>query len=218
MVGDFYDWHIYQQFPHKLIITGEEHSIVDILYILSQNGSLIERFFKTIEVFTDEEIYEFGYKPLSYNLRKNNIEHLITFVEEWWTVANRKIFFSNRKIRTESPYFSDEADSFYRRLPYSLKHNKKLKKAIAKKRLPEFISNRPKRTHQSRQSPNPVFLNNNKHQYNSLVNKYLKDENKKLFKYLSYELVQKYLNNYRKMWALLNLSIWIETKHGGLYG
>jgi hypothetical protein len=79
---------------------------------------------------------------------------------------------------------------------------------IAEKVIPKEIHERQKTYYID--GPNKKFLDEYKIQYNKLINKYLKDRSMRIFSMLDYDIVQKHLNNYRKMWALLNLSIWLQ--------
>ncbi len=75
--------------------------------------------------------------------------------------------------------------------------------------LPKVILEREK-DYQS-QGPNKKFMEVYREQYQNLVNKYLKDRSREIFEVIDYDEAQKHLNHYRKMWCLLNLSVWTEN-------
>lgn len=124
-MSDFYDYFVYNQFPGRLIIVGEE-----------------PRYHNNINV--------------SKNIRK--------------------LFFYYRYSKVDSPYM------YFPEL-----YAKEIIRELVSRRLPEFISNRPKKE----TGHNPVFKEKHEDQI-----AYLKAK---------YDIVE---DNYNKMWKKLNLSIW----------
>ncbi len=100
----------------------------------------------------------------------------------------RRLFFHYRdKYKVDSPYL------YYRNL-----YKKNIIKKLTKERLPKFISNRKKRLYSG---PNPVFIENHKHQIEYLKEKY------------DVSSYNKYKHGFNEMWKTLNIKIW-EKIHG----
>lgn len=201
---DPYDHFVYRQYDK--IITGEELYHLDLFRILKMKGKYIDRFTKTVEIFSDDEIRELGHQPFTLKLRKDNMFHLEAFLYDCWTKISRKIFFKFDHV--VSPFLTDRFINFYKRLPIRLKANKRLQHIIGKRVLPEIIYER-KKDYQI-DGPNKKFLKKYHNQYEYLITKYLRDKNKNIFQIIRYDSAQKYLSNYKKMWNLLNLSVWLE--------
>jgi asparagine synthetase B (glutamine-hydrolysing) len=203
---DPYDHFVYRQ--HTNIITGEELYHLDASNIMNRKGDYIDRFTDTVEIFTDREIYELGLNPYRIELRSNSIYHLEYFIYDCWTKISRKIFFHFDRVI--SPFLTEKFIKFYKLLPMTLKVHKNLQRAVGEKVVPKFIYDREKNYHTN--GPNEQFMEAYREQYQNLVNKYLKDSSREIFKIVSYQSVQKHLNHYRKMWCLLNLSVWLEMR------
>ena len=202
---DPYDHFVYRQ--HNNIITGEELYHLDLFNIINRRGDYIDRFTDVVEIFTDKEIYNLGLKPYRIKLRLNSLFHLESFLYDCWTKISRKIFFHFDHVI--SPFLNEDIIQFYRSLPTDFKVNKKLQQAVGVRVLPKVILEREK-DYQS-QGPNKKFMEVYREQYQNLVNKYLKDRSREIFEVIDYDEAQKHLNHYRKMWCLLNLSVWTEN-------
>lgn len=205
MRSDIYDYYVYNQY--NLIVVGEDPNHVNAIDYLNKGRPYIHNFIKEIEVFSNKEIEEFGYNIPKIELKRDSIIDVVNFVYDWWTKVNRKIFFRFENIK--SPYMMDNATSFYKSLPLKYQCNKKLVRELVRRRLPQYILDRPKRTGDSF---NRVFMSEHSDQLTALKEKYLIDKNKNIFHFLDYNLVQKHLVSFKKMWRLLNLAIWLEIK------
>lgn len=115
-------------------------------------------------------------------------------------------------IELRAPFLDVPFAEFAISLPFRLKIDEKEEKLIMRKAFsdlwPEEIR---KRSKTGFGAPIKIWLN--KPKVKKLIDEYLDDKNKKIFKYISFEKSRKYIDssNY-KLWILLTLSIWME-KH-----
>lgn len=115
-------------------------------------------------------------------------------------------------IELRAPFLDVELAEFAISLPYKLKIDEKEEKIIMRRAFedmwPEQIRKRSKIGFGA-----PINIWLNKPKVSALLDEYLNDSKKKIFKYLSFTHSRKYIKpkDY-KTWILLNLSIWME-KH-----
>lgn len=196
-LGDLFDWYVYQQSDN--LITGDEiiHYNIDETLIRNPNN-----FFNNISIFSDREILLMGLEP-PRKIHIENIGYLIDYIHNWYTYINRRIFFIHDHVK--SPFM--EVNKFYNNLPIQYLNNKKLIKTIIRNRLPVWVLERSKK---STIGPSKEWYEKNKYQYDNLKLKYLTKKSRKIFEIIPYDFVQSCLDDYKKMWTLLNLSIWME--------
>jgi asparagine synthase (glutamine-hydrolysing) len=115
-------------------------------------------------------------------------------------------------IELRAPFLDVPFAEFAISLPFRLKIDEKEEKLIMRKAFsdlwPEEIR---KRSKIGFGAPTSIWLK--KPKVAKLIEQYLNDKNRKIFKYISFEKSRKYINSSDyKAWILLNLSIWME-KH-----
>jgi asparagine synthase (glutamine-hydrolysing) len=115
-------------------------------------------------------------------------------------------------IELRAPFLDVPFAEFAISLPYKLKIDSEEEKIIMRRVFeeswPEPIQKRSKVGFGA-----PVHIWLKKPKVQKLVDEYLNDKNKKIFKYISFDTTRKYMiNTDYKIWILLTLSIWME-KH-----
>lgn len=206
---DFFDEYVYTRYDN-FIVVGEDLTHYNLLWNFKNRGGLINLFNERISIFSHEEVNMFGYSIKNISLKKNTLDDLMNFTFDWWSPKNRKIYYKyQEKGKIASPFLDERFLKFYKSLPIEYIYNKNITKEIVKRYLPNFISERKKRPYGN--VPNPLYMENKRDSFNHLRDKYLVDRGKKIFKYLDYNLVNSYLEDFPKMWRLLNLSIWIQN-------
>lgn len=180
--------------------------------LVNKRKSYLDLFIEENSMFSKTEIKEMGLiDNWKYELREDNIHHLIKFIDDWM-VPNRlssSLFASKLGIKIESPYFKNKKMiEFCRRLPIEYRYCHGIKKFLLKESLvndlPDFVINNKDF------NPNLNLFLNMKDQFNILKNKYLNNKNMSIYNYLNYNKISKF-KNYRKIWRLINLSIWLEN-------
>lgn len=172
--------------------------------------SYLQCYLDNYSIFSDEEIKEFGYSPPFYELRNDNFQELVQCIVDW-LVPNRSTsneFARIFGIEIDSPYFkSEEMINFCLSLPIEYRYCFGSKKHILKESLyrdlPKFILNL------QNFNPNENNLSKVQDQISDLFERYLKNKDLKIYNYLDYDIVSN-ISNFRKLWHLLNLSIWLE--------
>lgn len=115
-------------------------------------------------------------------------------------------------IELRAPFLDVELAEFAISLPYTLKIDEKEEKIVMRRAFEEMWPEQiRKRSKLGFGAPVKIWLR--KPKVSALLDEYLNDSNKKIFKYISYKESRKYIKakDY-KAWILLNLSIWME-KH-----
>lgn len=208
--ADFYDYHIYHQYDN--VAVGEHPNYCRYLeYLKRGRQSRLKLFIDWCQLFSDDQIREFGYDPPTIQLVEETFDDFMAFVEDW-TKLTRKIFYHFRG-KCESPYLMENARDYFKRLPIHLKTDKTIIREVAKRNLPEFISTRKKDTKVYKKF-NPKYAAYRQVELDNLKNKYLMNPEMKIFDHLPYEVVRKYLKDFRRCWNLLNLAIWFEVHDG----
>jgi asparagine synthase (glutamine-hydrolysing) len=115
-------------------------------------------------------------------------------------------------IELRAPFLDVPFAEFAISLPFRLKINEREEKLVMRKAFsdlwPEEIQ---KRSKVGFGAPTKIWLE--KPKVAKLVDQYLNDKNKKIFKYISFSKTRKFIKSSDyKLWILLNLSIWME-KH-----
>lgn len=175
--------------------------------------------------FNDREIKKFGidcktkHQKPSWELSNTVNDAMKSDIENYMpgdilTKIDRASMANSIEIR--APFLDINFAEFVISLPYQLKLDSYQSKIIMRKAFeeiwPKEIINRPKLGFGA-----PVYAWIKKPEVQKLINDYLRDPNKKIFKFISFSRTKKYLNkdiNYKnyKIWILLNLSVWME-KH-----
>jgi len=206
--ADFYDYHIYHQYDK--VAVGEHPNYCNYLHYLKRGkSSRLKLFLDWCQIFTPDEIREFGYEPPVIKLEREAFDDFMAFVEDW-TKLTRKIFYKFRG-KVESPFLMDNTLNFFKQLPIELKTNKNIIREVGKRNLPEFINIRRKDTRVYKQF-NPTYAAYRKVELDALKKKYLMNPEIEIFNHLPYEVVRKHMiKDFRKCWNLLNLAIWYEV-------
>ncbi len=171
----------------------------------------IESLIDNYAIFPIADIEYLGYPSPTYELRKDNIFNLIQASVDW-LAKNRltsKVIAKSFGIEIDSPYFMNKSMvDFCLSLPIEYRYCYGSKKHILREAmghlLPGFMWLRmefdPDRNNFSRIRSQIALLNE----------KYLRDKSMKIYNYLDYDKVQQ-IDEFRKKWSLLNLSVWLET-------
>jgi len=208
--ADFYDYHIYHQYDK--VAVGEHPNYCRYLeYLKRGRSSRLKLFIDWCQLFNDDQIREFGYDPPNIKLKEETFDDFMAFVEDW-TKLTRKIFYHFRG-KVESPFMMNNAVNFFKRLPIELKTDKQIIREVGKRNVPEFINSRRKDTKVYKEF-NPKYAAYRKVELENLKKKYLMNPEMKIFDHLPYEVVRKYLKDFRICWNFLNLSIWYEVHNG----
>ena len=168
-----------------------------------------------ITIFQDHEIVEFGLEPEKITLKNDTLEDFLIATFEWGykTVYEyrTKVLASHFNMTHASPLINDpEMVDFCLSLPIEMKYCLGNESHILKESIlfPENI-----KEHMA-QRIYPYIYKTIKPGMQILINKYLRDKNRKLFNHLDYDIVQKHLGNYVKAWNLLSLAVWMEIHDG----
>jgi len=205
--ADFYDHHIYHQYDK--VAVGEHPNYCNYIeYLKRGRSSRLKLFIDWCQLFSDDQIREFGYDPPVIKLNEETFDDFMAFVEDW-TQITRKIFYKFRG-KVESPYLMDNTRKFFKQLPIHLKTNKTIIREVAKRVLPEFITSRRKDTKVYKKF-NPTYAAYRQVELDNLRKKYLMNPEMKIFDHLPYEVVRKYIKDFRRCWNFLNLAIWFEV-------
>jgi len=205
--SDFYDYHVYHQYPK--VAVGEHPNWCNYLRFLKHGRkSRMKMYIDMKQIFSDDEVREFGYTPPELELKNDTFEDFQAMVEDW-TLLARRIFYHFRG-KVESPYLMKNANDFLKGLPIHLKTNKKLIKAVAKRNLPEFICARRKSTNAYKRF-DPKWAKYRQIELNNLIEKYLLNPEMKIFEHIPYEVSRKHRKSFMRAWNLLNLAIWFEV-------
>lgn len=184
-------------------------------------NSLIKAHLNNIGIFKGYEIDRLIGKEKNNSLNifprlKNDVNDAIYFdISNYMpgdilVKTDRASMFAGIELR--SPFLDHELADFLISLPVSLKINHNRDKIIMReafsKLWPESIRSRKK---QGFGSPITKWLKDKK--IAQLKNDYLGDTNNKIYSILNFNEVKTYLmkDDYR-LWALLNLSLWLETR------
>jgi hypothetical protein len=198
--SDLYDYYVYTRYD-KMIL-GDDPIHIDLNSCIQKRITTPNAFIDSILIFDHRQIEEFDLTPFEYNI-EGDMNDVVYLAYDWFTTLSRKLFFKSGHI---SPYFDNNVLSFYKTLPLKYQVNKKLIRCLAMTRLPQFILSRKKGIPPIGQTT--WYINHND-EIKKLVGEYLKP-GMPIYDYLNYELVQKHIQDYHKMWLLLNLAIWIE--------
>jgi len=184
-------------------------------------NSVIKAHLNNIGIFKNNEIARLMGKEKNNSLSilsrlKNDVNDAIYFdISNYMpgdilVKTDRASMFAGIELR--SPFLDYELADFLISLPVSLKINHNRDKIIMReafaKLWPESIRSRKK---QGFGSPITGWLKDKK--MTQLKNDYLGDVNNKIYSILNFNEVRPYLmkDDYR-LWALLNLSLWLETR------
>lgn len=153
--------------------------------------------------------------PPSFELKNNVEDALRDDIEDYMPgdilVKTDRASMAN-SLELRAPFLDVPFAEFVMSLPYTLKltadEDKILLRRAFEKAWPEAIQKRNKLGFGA-----PVSIWLKKKEVQDLVTEYLLNKNKKIYSYISYDAVEKYIikNDY-KTWVLLSLSIWLE-KH-----
>jgi hypothetical protein len=177
--------------------------------------SYIESFLFRSVVFPNNEIEELGLPIHRYELRRDELNHVIRFAFDWgYNIVYKrrtKIFSDHFNLDIYSPFFNDESFvNFCLSLPIEMKYCIGRGKHILK----ESISLSDEAKHLIIPKLSTLIYKQVESKANELYEKYLKNKNNIIFKYLPFDIVQKHLDNYVHSWHLLNLAIWLEVHDG----
>jgi len=202
-----------------LAILRKEYSILKALKITSPNkiknikyissNMYSECFNNAISIFNNDDLIDLGLEPISIELKEDRLDHYTKAMFDWGykTVYEQrtKVFMKYFDFKTFSPYVNDiEMVNFCLSLPMEMKFCLGRGKHILKEAIPVVKNHLTNRIF-------PNIYETIKPEFEVLIDKYLKNKKRKIFSYLPYNKVQKYLNGgFLKKWILLNLAIWME--------
>lgn len=188
--------------------------------------------------FNDNEFKELELKSCNPKLRKDNILHYNKFFEDWYT--NRGIFkredgLSDKyKVKVFAPFRNKKIKDFCLNLPIEMSSCIGCKRFIYKEAIGnlvpvEYVTRSPCGCY-----PNGIWLVKVRKEFNSIIDEFLGSPDMSIYSYLPYKIVQRFINEYknipdniilkythslssieiRKMFRLINLSIWLEIQNG----
>lgn len=205
LLGDFYTYNRQRYFNQmgfkKCLCEGGAESLMVADYYSD---------FKKIGILNDSDL-EFLNLPIpSISLRKDTQEDSFSAIHYWYNhnVSTKRNKMLSKKFGVDiiQPFLNREIELFCLSLPLELKINMRvLKEAVI---LPLKVNKMiDGRVYQNILSLLKLIG------FDSLIEKYLKNKNKKIFKILNYDKVNSISDNLKK-WQLLNLSINIELDRG----
>jgi hypothetical protein len=211
----------------KLAISKGEYSIkkaLDVRSTIVVNQSYVhfdtyeDCFNHTVSIFTDEEINEFGLEPPRIKLREDNLEHYLKAIYDWGlqTIYEQRtnVFADNFDFIIYSPFINDEQMvNFGLSLPLEYKYCLGRRKHILKEAVPLDPEIKKNITNMIF----PRIWKTIEPEVKILLEKYFKKDSV-IFDHLPYDVVMRHINDtnewsFIKKWNLLNLSIWLESKH-----
>ena len=166
--------------------------------------------------FSDEDISSFGLVPPKIQLRNETIQDAFQCMYDWYnynlTGVRYPVFEKALGITITSPFYDKNFSDYSYMLPIEYKFcmgsDKHILRNAVEHDLPSFIHLREKKPFSF---PLEWFMTEDNKE--SLIDKYLKDKNNKMFNYLDYDYLQYKLDNQtlnkHQLLMLLNLSIWM---------
>lgn len=188
-----------------------------------KNPDIVTFHKKIYNFFSDAEIRELGvtaeYKK-DYGLSLDpktlntclNMDLMDVFQGDFMVKDDRISMMNSIELR--NPFLDKDLVEFCVSLPakYKVDENQRkiiLRKAFGDKLHPDILS----KSKQGFGAPRERWLR--KPAVEELTQKYLKNPQNKMFRYLSYDVVQKHLSYGQKHWSLLVLGIWFDKVYAG---
>ena len=183
--------------------------------------------------FEDEDVEEMGLKPFEWKLRDHTIHHMDNLL---CTAKDKtyKLYFKMCEsifgYKFDDSFFTNKnAVRLYNKIPIEAKnclgYSKPIIRKVASKDLHVGISARTKYDWNPEVTDDKVLVGDDYFHYpiaidsiQELKDRFLVDKSAKIYDYLDYKSVQKYLKSYgqkknisSKLWNLINLSAWLEV-------
>ena len=171
--------------------------------------------------FTKEQVVELMGNEMD-EPQFNSVYEITNFITDWFGLeyVNHRIddAFNHFGVKSHSPYIDPSVMDFVKTIPIEMKkclsHHKYVFYQAMAHRVPEFVVTRPK---EGLNTP-PTYFLENEAAILELIGIYLRFDNLKIFNYLDFDVVQRYLKDikqrfeekFRVAWTLINLSVWLE--------
>ena len=230
IVGGDYSIEKAQKYAKDSYLGGIDGWIPDIFREEPMPDNYIGNFRSIYDyLFTDDELKELGLDVFEYKLRDENLYDLQQIFLEYKQSTN-KMFFSMSELPMRSPLFEDPILSFSMSLPFEMRECLNVKKLPVRELcfrngLPMEIVNRKKidwkspyanRTGEFKRYHLPFDYSVRLDDMTELIDEYLENPIRKIYKYIDFDKCEKHLNYddgmTMKLWSLLLLSMWLE-KH-----